>query len=81
MAKDSARDAASGNGKIVEVGDIQCVAQCLWKEIVLTISMDRGGADLMMKLLTLDPVKRLTADEALDHAWFWTSPKPAVISK
>jgi serine/threonine-protein kinase BUR1 len=43
--------------------------------------MDRGGADLMMKLLTLDPVKRLTADEALDHAWFWTSPKPAVVSE
>ncbi|WVR04002.1 hypothetical protein IAU60_001001 [Kwoniella sp. DSM 27419] len=39
--------------------------------------MDRGGVDLMCKLLTLDPKKRLTADEALDHPWFWISPLPA----
>nr|XP_019050164.1 CMGC/CDK protein kinase [Kwoniella bestiolae CBS 10118]OCF29094.1 CMGC/CDK protein kinase [Kwoniella bestiolae CBS 10118] len=39
--------------------------------------MDRGGADLMMKLLMLDPRKRLTANDALDHPWFWTSPLPA----
>ncbi|WWC87672.1 uncharacterized protein L201_002563 [Kwoniella dendrophila CBS 6074] len=39
--------------------------------------MDRGGADLMIKLLTLDPNKRLTAHDALDHPWFWTSPLPA----
>jgi len=35
----------------------------------------------MMKLLMLDPTKRLTAEEALDHAWFWTSPLPAALEK
>lgn len=34
-------------------------------------------ADLVDKLLTLDPQTRLTADEALDHDWFWTDPLPA----
>jgi serine/threonine protein kinase len=40
-------------------------------------SMERGGADLMMQLLRLDPIKRLTANDALDHPWFWTTPRPA----
>ncbi|EIW69050.1 hypothetical protein TREMEDRAFT_14479, partial [Tremella mesenterica DSM 1558] len=39
--------------------------------------MDRGGADLMMRLLTLNPKKRLTAVKALDHPWFFISPLPA----
>jgi serine/threonine-protein kinase BUR1 len=39
--------------------------------------MERGGADLMMQLLRLDPIKRLTANDALDHPWFWTTPRPA----
>ncbi|WWD16710.1 hypothetical protein CI109_101141 [Kwoniella shandongensis] len=43
--------------------------------------MDRGGADLLVKLLRLDPKKRLTAHEALDHPWFWIAPKPAELSK
>ena len=34
-------------------------------------------ADLLDKLLVLDPEVRLTADEALDHDWFWTDPMPA----
>ncbi|GAA6002904.1 uncharacterized protein JCM10292_001366 [Rhodotorula paludigena] len=33
--------------------------------------------DLIDKLLVLDPEKRLTADEALDHDWFWSEPFPA----
>lgn len=36
-------------------------------------------ADLVDKLLTLDPATRPTADEALDHDWFWTDPLPAEV--
>ncbi|WVQ94722.1 hypothetical protein IAU59_001802 [Kwoniella sp. CBS 9459] len=39
--------------------------------------MDRGGADLLIKLLALDPKQRVTASDALDHPWFWISPMPA----
>lgn len=31
-------------------------------------------ADLLDRLLVLDPTKRLNAEEALDHDWFWTDP-------
>jgi serine/threonine-protein kinase BUR1 len=44
-------------------------------------SMERGGADLMMQLLRLDPIKRLTANDALDHPWFWTTPRPAKLAE
>lgn len=32
--------------------------------------------DLIDKLLVLDPKRRLTAVEALDHPWFWSDPYP-----
>lgn len=34
-------------------------------------------ADLLDRLLVYDPEIRLTADQALDHDWFWTVPLPA----
>lgn len=30
----------------------------------------------MEKILRLDPKKRLTAAQALDHEWFWSEPLP-----
>ncbi|KVI06173.1 cyclin-dependent kinase G-2-like [Cynara cardunculus var. scolymus] len=35
------------------------------------------GFDLLNKLLTYDPKKRITAEEALNHGWFRESPLPA----
>ena len=32
--------------------------------------LDSNGFDLLQKLLTLDPIKRITATEALGHAYF-----------
>lgn len=32
--------------------------------------LDSNGFDMLQKLLTLDPSKRITASEALDHAYF-----------
>ena len=34
------------------------------------------GADLLSSLLTLDPEKRISASEALEHAYFKEDPKP-----
>merc|ERR1719421_1577750 len=33
--------------------------------------------DLLRKLLMMDPEKRISADDALDHEYFWTDPVPA----
>lgn len=37
---------------------------------------DHGALDLLERLLTLDPKKRIDSDEALDHDFFWTEPLP-----
>lgn len=34
------------------------------------------GVDLLMKMLTLDPRKRITAREVLEHTWWKSDPKP-----
>lgn len=33
--------------------------------------------DLIQSLLQLDPSRRMTASDALDHDWFWTDPMPS----
>ena len=38
--------------------------------------LPRSGADLLGRLLELDPRKRITADEALGHAFLWSDPMP-----
>lgn len=40
-------------------------------------SMTAISADLMGSLLSLDPAKRPTAVQALEHRWFWVAPLPA----
>lgn len=45
---------------------------------LLTISrMDRTGADLLTNLLCINPARRPTAEQALEHVWFWSDPMPA----
>jgi cell division cycle 2-like protein len=38
--------------------------------------LDSNGFDLLRKLLTLDPTKRITAEAALEHAYFGEGVKP-----
>lgn len=39
-------------------------------------SLDKHASDLLCRLLALNPEKRLSAKEALDHDWFWNDPMP-----
>ncbi|XP_013393742.1 cyclin-dependent kinase 9 [Lingula anatina] len=42
---------------------------------------DQYALDLLDKLLTLDPTKRIDGDRALDHDFFWTDPRPCELGK
>lgn len=62
-------------------------SQQLWKNSGRTVRADASHydteifADLLDKILVLDPKRRLTADEALDHDWFWSEPFPTEPSR
>lgn len=38
--------------------------------------LSKAGLDLLTKLLTYDPAKRITAKDAINHPWFCESPLP-----
>ena len=42
---------------------------------------DAFACDLIDKLLSLDPNKRLDADNALNHDFFWTDPMPCSLDR
>ena len=42
---------------------------------------DASACDLIDKLLSLDPQKRLDADSALNHDFFWTDPMPCSLER
>ena len=80
MGQDATRKVDHGNVAKVEVS----LSSLRKKHLSLLFSrgkMDRSGADLLGKLLILDPMRRMTADEALDHPWFWIAPLPADVKK
>jgi cyclin-dependent kinase 12/13 len=39
-------------------------------------SLDESCLDLLRRMLALDPKKRISASDALDHDFFWTDPMP-----
>merc|ERR1719473_2687306 len=40
-------------------------------------NLEPSAKDLLRRLLAMDPSKRLSADDALDHEYFWSDPVPA----
>jgi len=46
------------------------------KERLKAYVKDQYALDLIDKLLTLDPRRRIDSDDALNHDFFWTEPMP-----
>eukprot|EP00656_Telonema_subtile_P055198 TRINITY_DN847_c0_g1_i3.p1 TRINITY_DN847_c0_g1~~TRINITY_DN847_c0_g1_i3.p1 ORF type:complete len:429 (-),score=57.41 TRINITY_DN847_c0_g1_i3:317-1603(-) len=59
---------------LVVYSSIRC---CGWMvSHCVVVSLKEDSVDLLCKLLTLDPPKRISAQKALDHDWFWNDPMP-----
>ena len=50
------------------------------KEKMQRLVRDQYALDLLDKLLTLDPKKRIDSDEALNHDFFWSDPMPSPLN-
>jgi len=53
----------------------------LWVERLKPYVKDPYACDLLDRLLTLDPSKRIDADTSLNHDFFWTDPMPCDLGK
>ena len=51
------------------------------KDRMSTHVSDPLALDLLDKLLTLDPSRRINANDALDHDFFWVEPMPGDLGK
>lgn len=51
------------------------------KERLKAYVKDNGALDLLDKLLIVDPSKRIDADNALNHDFFWSDPMPESFAK
>eukprot|EP01087_Luapelamoeba_hula_P008364 TRINITY_DN2091_c0_g1_i2.p1 TRINITY_DN2091_c0_g1~~TRINITY_DN2091_c0_g1_i2.p1 ORF type:complete len:677 (-),score=126.44 TRINITY_DN2091_c0_g1_i2:227-2257(-) len=57
--------------------------QPLWPNRLASIlgGADKAAIELVQRMLTLNPEERITANEALDHDFFWTNPMPCAPSE
>lgn len=51
------------------------------KERLRSYVKDPLALDLIDKMLTIDPIQRIDADEALNHDFFWSDPLPADLTR
>lgn len=77
-------------GQKRKVKGLPKLAEFMWSFILMLLNFverlkpyvkDPYACDLLDKLLTLDPSKRVDADAALNHDFFWTDPMPCELSK
>ncbi|VDN42045.1 unnamed protein product [Gongylonema pulchrum] len=62
-------------GPPIDMWGAGCIMAELWTRT--PILQDRNALNLIDSLLVLDPSSRLSAEQALDHTFFFTQPHPA----